>query len=120
MRLPNVARAEVDLRKLSEYCPCPTHPVGKHKAAVFRAALGLNADDAAMLRQRLLQAAADVEAVSERADKFGERYRIDFELATPTGRALVPSAWIIRAGENFPRLTTCFVLPNRGIHGNAH
>ncbi|MGP0066701.1 MAG: DUF6883 domain-containing protein [Isosphaeraceae bacterium] len=39
MKPPNSDQAEVDLRKLSEYCLSSTHPVGKHKAAVFRAAL---------------------------------------------------------------------------------
>jgi hypothetical protein len=111
MRLPNSDRAEVDLRKLSEYCLSPTHPVGEHKAAVFHAALGLTASDATVLRQWILQAAVDGQAVVDRIDEFGDRYRIDFEIATPSGRAMVRSAWIIRAGEDFPRLTTCFVLP---------
>ena len=111
MGLPNADRAEVDLRKLSDYCLSPEHPVGKHKATVFQAALGLKTADAQVLRERILRAAVDEQAVLERADEFGDRYRLDFELATPTGRALVRSAWIIRSGEDFPRLTTCFVLP---------
>ena len=51
MGLPNADRAEVDLRKLSEYCLSPEHPVGKHKAAVFLAALGLTVADAHLLRE---------------------------------------------------------------------
>ena len=111
MGLPNADQAEVDLRKLSEYCLSPAHPVGKHKAVVFRAALGLTADDAPRLRERILRAAMEEQAVFERADEFGDRYRLDFEAVTTSGSALVRSAWIIRAGEDFPRLTTCFVLP---------
>jgi hypothetical protein len=111
MKLPNSDRAEVDLRKLSEYCLSPTHPVGKHKAAVFRAALGVTASDAPVVRERILQAAVDGQADFERGDEFGDRYRLDFEFATSSGRAMVRSAWIIRAGEDFPRLTTCYVLP---------
>ena len=38
-------------------------------------------------------------------------FPLDFEAVTMSSSALVPSAWIIRAGEDFPRLTTCFVLP---------
>ena len=53
----------------------------------------------------------DGQAVFERADEFGDRHRLDFEVAIPPGRALIRSAWIIRSGEDFPRLTTCFVLP---------
>ena len=111
MGLPNADRAEVDLRKLSEYCLSLAHPVGKHKAVVFRAAPGLTADDAPMLRERILRAAMEDQAVFERVDEFGERYRLDFEAVTLSGSALVRSAWIIRAGEDYPRLTTCFVLP---------
>ncbi len=111
MKLPNSDRAEVDVRKLSEYCLSPTHPVGKHKAAVFRAALDLTASDAPVDRERILEAAVDGQADFERRDEFGDRYRLDFEIATSSGGAMVRSAWIIRAGEDFPRLTTCYVLP---------
>lgn len=111
MRLPNADRAEVDPRKLTEYCLSPAHPVGKHKAAVFQAALGLTAADAEVLRGWLLRAAASGDAVAERADEFGERFRLDLEASTATGSATVRSAWIVRTGEDFPRLTTCYVLP---------
>ena len=111
MKLPGGDRAEVDLRKLSEYCLSPIHPVGKHKAAVFRSALGLTVADATVLRDRLLLSAVEGEAIAERADEFGDRYRVDFEMATLSGRATIRSAWIVRVGEDFPRLTTCFVLP---------
>ena len=111
MELPNADRAEVDLRKLREYCLSPTHPVGKHKAVVFRAALGMTTDDAEVFREKILRAAIEEEAVFERADEFGDRYRLDFEVMATSGGVLVRSAWIIRSGEDFPRLTTCFVLP---------
>ncbi len=35
---------------------------------------------------------------------------IDFQLETMHGAAVVRSGWIVRTGEDFPRLTTCFVL----------
>jgi hypothetical protein len=110
MRLPNADRAEVDPRKLTEYCLSPTHPVGKHKATVFRSALGFTAAEADVLLQLLLDAAATGEAVAERADEFGERFRIDFEATTEVGSATIRSAWIVRTGEDVPRLTTCYVL----------
>ena len=111
MGLPHADRAEVDPRKLTEYCLSPAHPVSKHKAAVFRAALGLTAADAGDLRGWLLRAAVEGEAVPDGDDEFGERFRIDFEAVTPAGRATIRSAWIVRAGEEYPRLTSCYVLP---------
>ena len=111
MGLPNAERAEVDPRKLTEYCLSTTHPVGKHKAAIFRAALGLTVSDADLLKEWLLQVAVTGEAVAERVDEFGARFRIDFEASTATGQAVIRSAWIVRTGEDSPRLTTCYVLP---------
>ena len=110
MGLPRGDQAEVDPRKLTDYCLSPTHPVGKHKAAVFRAALGVTAEDAELVRAWLVSAAVSGEPVAEHADEYGQRYRIDFEASTPHGRATVRSAWIVRTGEDFPRLTTCYIL----------
>ena len=44
-KLPNAERAVVDIAKLRDYSLNPTHDVGKHKARVFRSALGLTVDD---------------------------------------------------------------------------
>jgi len=110
MGLPNAGRAEVDPRKLTDYCLSPTHPVGKHKSALFRAALGITTADAGMLREALLRAAVSTEAVPGRADEFGQRYVIDFEMTSAVGAATVRSAWIVGPGEDHPRLTTCYIL----------
>ena len=110
MTLPNAGKAAVDPRKVSDYCLSLTHPVGRHKAAVFRAALGLTVANAPDLIRMLLHAAQTAQAVPGRADEFGERYETDFEAATPAGRATIRAAWIVRTGEDFPRLTTCYIL----------
>jgi hypothetical protein len=52
--LPNGDRAILDIRKLEDYCLSPLHPHGRHKARVFRQALGLQQNDAAWLRGVLL------------------------------------------------------------------
>lgn len=110
MLLPNGDRAVVDARKLTDYCLSPTHPVGRHKAAVFRAALGLTGADAVLFRAMLLDAARTAQAAVGKSDEFGQRYETDFEAATPTGRAMVRAAWIVRTGEDVPRLTTCYLI----------
>lgn len=110
MRIRNADRAVVDLRKLTEYCLSESHPRGRHKARVFRAALGLDARDAEELRETLLQVVSGDGAFVSQVDRYGMRYSLDFEYSRADKRANVRSLWIVRAEEDFPRLLTCFVL----------
>lgn len=114
MNLPNGVRAIVDLRKLRLYCLNSDHPRGRHKARAFESILGFVATDADRLRNLLLNAALSEPAVVGRADTYGQRYTVDFNVRTGTGGAMVRSAWIVRTGENFPRLTSCYVLVGAG------
>ena len=41
---------------------------------------------------------------------LARRYVVRFPLTTRKGTATVLSAWIIRHGEDFPRLTTCYIV----------
>ena len=110
MRLPNAENAVVDVAKLRDYCLNPNHPRGRHKARVFFAALGLTAARADDLRAALLAAARTEDATRHDHDEYGERYVLDFLMTGPAGQAQVRSAWIIRSGEAFPRLSSCYVL----------
>jgi hypothetical protein len=110
MRMPNAERAVVEMAKLTEYCLSPDHPRGRHKARVFASVLGLTAENAEELRDALVTAADSEAAVPGDADEFGQRYVLDYPLKGPAGEGTVRSAWIIRAGENFPRLVSCYVL----------
>lgn len=69
--LPNGGRAVADVEKLRDYCLNPYHEDGKHKARVFKAALGLGRTDAEWLRDRLLEAAASRPAVLTAKTPFG-------------------------------------------------
>lgn len=105
----------MDLEKLREYCLSDKHPEGRFKARVFKAVLGLVGKDAEELRQALLKAASEIDPTPGASDRFGDRYVIDFWMTTDRGSAPVRSAWIVRAGESFPRLVTCFVIrPGKG------
>lgn len=110
MRLPNGNNAVVDIAKLRDYCLNEQHPRGRHKARVFATALGITATDADLLRRALLRAAVDGDAVAVERDDYGQRYMVDFGLTGPRGRATVRSVWIIMRGEDYPRLTSCYVL----------
>jgi hypothetical protein len=98
------------MTKLVGYCLNPDHPRGRHKARVFAHVLGLSAHDAEVLRDALLRAAQQEEAVAAEADSFGQRYDVDFIMQGLNGSALVRSCWIVRADEDIPRLVSCYVL----------
>lgn len=110
MKLPGGERALVDIAKLRDYCLSEQHPRGRHKARVFALALGLTAAEAQVLRRALLNAAVEGDAVSGERDDYGQRYMLDFEMTGPRGQATVRSSWIILHGEDYPRLTSCYVL----------
>jgi hypothetical protein len=80
-RIPRGVHAIVDIAKIHDYCLNFAHERGKHKARVFAASLGIYAKDAQVLQQALLRACRDEKAIP-----------------------------IVRANEDFPRLTTCYVL----------
>jgi hypothetical protein len=110
VKLPNGERAVIDIEKLRDYCLSPEHRRGCHKARVFKASLGMTQEHAGDLRNALLAAAINNDAVPEEHDKHGRRYVVDFKVTGPSGQAMVRSSWIIRREEDFPRLTSCYVL----------
>jgi len=111
MKLPNAEHAIVDIAKLQDYCLDDEHPIGKHKARVFKHVLGLTRADAWTLRQTILEAVRFQDnAVGTRQDEFGVRYEVDIRIDGPVGSSLIRTSWIIRKGEEMPRLTTCYVV----------
>ena len=110
MSLPNAENAFVDLRKLRDYSLSFESPKGRHKARVFASVLGITSEDAEKLRSILLEIVKENKAELGELDLFGQRYTVDFYLKTEVGEANVRSGWIILHSEDFPRLTTCFVL----------
>lgn len=109
-RLPNADAAILDIRKLADYCLNPSHPRGRHKARVFREALGLESGNAAWLRDALLQAVRSSEAQQVSADAWGSYWRVDATVRRQGKSAVVRTIWIMRNGEDIPRFVTCWVL----------
>ena len=110
MKLPAGNRAIVELAKIERYALAPEHEEGKHKARVFAAALGLGREHSGWLRERLLDAARTRDCIATGTTRFGTRYAIDFLLNHAGRSAMLRSCWIVRVEEDFPRLTTCYVL----------
>lgn len=50
MKLPNGDEAIIDLEKLQNYCLNLSHPRGRHKARVFKAVLGISAEDSEIVQ----------------------------------------------------------------------
>jgi hypothetical protein len=110
VKLPNAENAFVDLEKLRSYALDPMHRVGRHKARLFTALLGLGVGDAEELRDILLDAARTLDAELGERDEHGQRYRMDFMLTWRGRQTPLRSAWIVRPEEGFPRLVTCYPL----------
>lgn len=109
MKLPNGDRAIVDIHKLEDYCLNPQHPRGRHKARVF-ASVGIQESHAEEFRTILLGVARSSEAYPTAETPYGQRYIIDFDLTRQGRKARIRSTWIVRTGEELPRLTSCYVL----------
>jgi hypothetical protein len=110
MKLPGAEWAFIDIRKLRDYCLNPEHPRGRHKARIFAASLGLTMKDAERLRDAILSAALVGEAQLSEEDEYGQRYTSDFIMDELAGQATVRTLWIVRRDEEFPRLTSCYVV----------
>ena len=109
MKIPNAENAVADIRKLREYCLNPDHPRGKHKARVFESVLGVMRTDAEFLRDELLSRIRTEECEEGESDPYGRRYFLDFSFRKGDTEEVIRSTWMIRASEDFPRLTSCFV-----------
>ncbi len=107
--LPNAEFAFVPMEKLVDYALNPEHPVGKHKAAVFEAVLGITVSDAEFLRDKIVDAVLKQEATPTRKDRFGQRYQVEFEIERNGRSAIILTAWILEPLEFSPRLTSCYI-----------
>ncbi len=77
---------------------------------VFRQALGLQQNDAAWLRDALLEVTADGFAEPVATDAWGTHWRLDVTIRRQRRTGVVRTLWIVRTGEDVPRFVTCWVL----------
>ncbi|RRA98894.1 DUF6883 domain-containing protein [Larkinella rosea] len=110
MLLPFAERAIADDSKFTDYCLNTEHPVGKHKARVFQSALGINLTNWEILKDTILDAVLLNPAVYQGKNSYGELYSVIFQMNYTNKDAIICSTWIIHEDENFPRLTSCYVI----------
>lgn len=109
MLLPFAERAYADESKFLGYCLNTDHPYGKHKARVFQAALAINSANWQTLRDAVLTAVLLNSVTEAGRNSYGRLYVVDFEMTHAGKTASIRTSWIIHDGENFPRLTSCYV-----------
>jgi hypothetical protein len=108
LTLPSGDRAVVDERKVRDYLLSLAHPVGRFKARFFTR-LGYTAEEWWRLLDDILAVAKSGTVAQETEASYGRKFEVDGALEPPTGRpAEVRTVWIVRAGEDFPRLVTVF------------
>ncbi|PWK18415.1 hypothetical protein LV89_04114 [Arcicella aurantiaca] len=110
MILPFAEKAFIDERKLLNYCLSEEHPVGKHKARVFKSALDITTENYLYLKDSIETAVLINDAIFVETSEYGDIYCVDFELVNPPKRSIVRTSWILKTEENFPRMTSCYVL----------
>jgi hypothetical protein len=109
MLLSNYENAVLAVEKLEEYCLNEQHPIGKHKAKLFKIMLGITHKESEWLSIEIKQKLLTCDAVLLETDEFGIRYRVDMEIVNDNKRAIIRTGWIILWNEDFPRFTTCYI-----------
>jgi hypothetical protein len=108
MILPGADRAFVDPRKVRKYLLSLDHPEGRDKARVFAGA-GYSAGTWQLLARQLRWLARFGLARPGAESRFGWKYEVDGILQGPSGDSLsVRTIWIVRHGQDFPRLVTAY------------
>jgi len=109
MKLPNYENAIISVEKLRDYCLNDEHYRGKHKARVFKSALGLERKDANLLKKIIEEAIKTNDAVETFKDEYGIRFTVDITYSYKDKQTVIRTLWIVKSNEHFPRLTTCYI-----------
>ncbi len=109
-KLPSYELAIIDERKLTAYLLDRAHRFGGPKAVFFES-FGYSAENWQVLRDAILAHAGDHEVDQSQPTRHGQVYEVVGPLAAQDGRSpLVRVVWMIRNGEDRPRLVT--VVPS--------
>ena len=108
MPIPNAEQAIIAPEKLREYLLSPDHPRGQYKAHFFNR-LGFSAVSWERLEHALRSQHLVLDPAAAVDSQFGRVFVIRGPLTGPAGEmAPVVTVWIIREGENVPRLVTAY------------
>ncbi len=106
--LPNAEFAIIDPAKVRDYLLHDSHPIGQFKAKFFQS-LGFRRERWQELEFALRYHALRHEMRRGPESAYGTKYEIEGPITGPSGRsAEILVAWIVRKGENVPRLITAY------------
>jgi len=86
----------------------PDHHAQPGHAKLFSRLFGIDRTNAEQLRVALLSAARNLDVESTRLMSFGTMHKICFPMAGVRRTHRIISVWIIRRGEEHPRLVTAY------------
>lgn len=113
MKIPAAHLVEVPREKVVDYLLSETHPVGRHKAVVFRS-WGFTADNWQLLADSLQRHAAENDVTKEEPSPFGVRFVVEGIMEVLDGRLpLVRAIWFLRHEESTPRFVTAYPMKIR-------
>ncbi len=101
--------------KLEGYLLNPGHEIGRHKARVFAAALGLGHRDWEYLRDQLLARVVDAPVRSVRESPWGQLYEVEIRVEALNARVRpVTTVWLVAGEDEPPTLVTAYVTGTEG------
>jgi hypothetical protein len=113
VKLPHREKAYIAPSKLADYLLSRTHPIGRWKARLFRAA-GFDETSITELERALISIARSEEVSMVEVSAHGTKYVVEGAIDTPSGRRLaLRTVWIVDAGTEQPRLVTAYPLGTR-------
>lgn len=115
--LANVDKAAFVPAKLTQYSMNPDNPVGRNKARVWKAALGLEKEHAPLVEKQIMAWLAHLPAVHHgNADAHGQRFRVKVPVTGLNGKTIdVITGWIYERNRKTgnlgtaPRLSTIYI-----------
>ena len=109
--LPQHEKALIPIEKLRDYALDANHPMGKNKARVFKAALGIERHHAEVLSKVLRSTLFRSPAVQDGKSLYGEHWTTYHEIVGLSGQPVVVTvAWIYRIEHaDVPVLVSCYI-----------
>lgn len=108
--LPRHSNVEDINKKLVTYSLNPEHETGKHKARVFKSALGYDLNNVNELEKEITKGLSKFKSTGKIETAYGTKYTVKMLIKGANGnKQPVITAWQIDKGKSNPRMVTVYV-----------